>query len=719
MGEKYKFTQNRELSWLKFDKRVLEEAADPNVPLFERLKFISIFTSNLDEFYMVRCGSLYDLSILDEDHLDSKTGMTAQEQLDEIFKETAVLYTMRDEIYKEVQKRIMKKSGMKLNKYKSLTENEAKQVEKYFLNYILPILSPQIIDSHHPFPHLSNKKLYIVVKMKKKNNDIFGLVPVPDMVDRVYKYAENPLRILLIEDIVANHVDKIFKGYEILFATVISVTRNADINLDPHGELDDEDYRQYMKKILKKRNRLAPIRLEFYREYDSEVQTFLCKQLGISEKQSFLSQSPLDMSHVFTVMDMCKDKNLDYMLYKPFEPQHARDFDYTRSIMEQVKEKDRLLFYPFEEINPFLNLLKEAANDPDVLSIKITVYRLAKNSKIVKYLVQAADNGKDVLALMELRARFDESSNIGYAEYLENNGCRVIYGIENYKVHSKVCLITKKNGEQVEYITQIGTGNYNEKTSKMYTDYSYITARKSIGIDANNFFQNLSIGKLHGEYKELLVAPYGLKNKIINLIETEIHKAKNDLPCGITMKMNALTDLQVINKLVEASKAGVPVRLIIRGICCLVPGVIGYSENIEVRSIVGRFLEHPRVYKFGDGEYTSLYIASADMMTRNTEKRVEVACPIYESSIKYRIIHDLDIMWQDNVKARVLQSDGTYNYIMPPQPAVEFQQTMMDEAINCATEIKLQEQETPTTKDKEKSRGKTLSFFKKIFRNNK
>lgn len=722
MGKKYEFTQNRELSWLKFDKRVLEEAADPNVPLFERLKFISIFTSNLDEFYMVRCGSLYDLSILDEDHLDSKTGMTAQEQLDEIFRETTGLYTMRDEIYKEVQKRIMKESGMKLNKYKSLTEDEANQVEEYFLNYILPILSPQIIDSHHPFPHLSNKKLYVVVKMRKKNNDIFGLVPVPDIVDRVYKYADDPLRILLIEDIVTNHVDKIFKGYEILFATVISVTRNADINLDPHGELDDEDYRQYMKKILKKRNRLAPIRLEFYREWDPEVQTFLCKQLGILETQAFLSQAPLDMSHVFTVIDMCKDKNLDYMLYKPFEPQHARDFAYTRSIMEQVKEKDRLLFYPFEEIDPFLNLLKEAANDPDVLSIKITVYRLAKNSKIVKYLVQAADNGKDVLALMELRARFDESSNIGYAEYLENNGCRVIYGIENYKVHSKVCLITKKNGEQVEYITQIGTGNYNEKTSKMYTDYSYITARKNIGIDASNFFQNLSIDKLHGEYKELLVAPYGLKNKILSLIETEIHKAKNDLPCGVTMKMNSLTDLQVINKLVEASQAGVPVKLIIRGICCLVPGVEGYSENTEVRSIVGRFLEHPRVYKFGDGEYTSLYIASADMMTRNTEKRVEVACPIYDSSIKDRIIHDLDIMWQDNVKARVLQSDGTYNYIMPPQPPVEFQQTMMDEAINYATKIKLQEeqkQETPTTKEKEKSSGKKLIFFKKLFRRNK
>lgn len=717
MVKKYEFTQNRELSWLKFNQRVLEEAQDPSVPLLERLKFISIFTSNLDEFYMVRCGSLYDLSLLDEEHYDNKTGMSAQEQLDEIYKQTSKLYTLRDEIYKEIQKRIIKESGMRLNKYKSLTKEESSQVEEYFLNYVMPILSPQIIDTHHPFPHLTNKKLYIVCKMKKKNNKIFGLVPVPDAVDRIYKYADDPLRILLIEDIIANHVDKIFKDYEILFTSIVSVTRNADINLDPHSELDDEDYRQYMKKILKKRNRLAPIRLEFYRDWDQEVQSFLCKQLDISEAQSFVSHTPLDMSHVFQVIDICsQNKNLDFMLYKPFEPQHARDFDYSRSLISQVEEKDRLLFYPFEEIDPFLNLLKEAANDPDVLSIKITVYRLAKNSKIVKYLVQAADNGKDVLALMELRARFDESSNIGYAEYLENNGCRVIYGIENYKVHSKVCLITRKKGDTVEYITQIGTGNYNEKTSTMYTDYSYITARKNIGIDASNFFQNLSIGKLHGEYNELLVAPYGLKNKILTLIDTEIHKAKNDLPCGITMKMNSLTDLQVINKLVEASQAGVPIKLIIRGICCIVPGVKGFTDNVQVRSIVGRFLEHPRVYKFGDDKYTSLYIASADLMTRNTEKRVEVACPIYDAQIKERINHDLDIMWQDNIKARVLKQDGTYGYVMPPEPQVEFQQTMMDEAICYGKKAAMREDENHSQISENKG---LLNFFKSLFKKNK
>lgn len=688
MAHSYEYTQNRELSWLKFNERVLEEAADRDVPLLERLKFISIFTSNLDEFYMVRCGSLYDLSILDEEHIDNKSGMNAQQQLQAIYRETKKLYLLRDSIYKNVRNEL--KPLIHRVRFSHLSREEEKRVRAYFLNRVLPILSPQIIDIHHPFPHMANKKLYVMIRLSAKKKELYGLVPIPDTLPRTFTVSkEDSLRLILLEDIVAAYVKELFTGYEVQMTMIVSVTRNADINLDAGVNDEDEDYRQQMKKILKKRRRLAPIRLEVYREADRKFVAYLCEHLQLKEEQVFVSRTPLDLSYVFA-LSKHKDR-LAALLYPPFQPQPSRDLSMERPIMDQLLKQDALLFYPYESIDPFLRLLKEAARDPDVTSIRITVYRLARNSKIIRHLVEAADNGKDVTVLMELRARFDEQNNIEYAELLENSGCNVLYGIENYKVHSKLCLITRSVGNEVQYFTQIGTGNYNEKTSAQYTDYSYMTARKSIGQDAVNFFQNMAIGNLQGNYRELLVSPYSLKARILELIDAEIDRAAENVPARIFMKMNSMTDRDIIDQLQKASAAGVQVRLIIRGICCLLPGVPGQTEHIEVHSIVGRYLEHARVYCFGYDPHCRLYIASADMMTRNTEKRVEVGCPIYDPKQKARILHDMELMWRDNVKARNMDRSGCYEIIDNGLPPLDAQVELMKEAEAHAQELK----ETP------------------------
>ncbi|MEW6011379.1 MAG: polyphosphate kinase 1 [Euryarchaeota archaeon] len=675
----YSYTQNRELSWLKFNLRVLEEAEDDSVPLLERLKFISIFTSNLDEFYMVRCGSLYDLSLIKEDYVDNKTGWSAQEQLDAIFDRTIFLYERRDEVFSTLNN-LLKVEGIHDLDFNDLTKKEISFVKKYFFNCILPLLSPQIIDIHHPFPHLLNKSLNIMLIMRKKGKLLYGLVPVPSALPRIIFSPRDKLRFILMEKIILQYVDEIFSNYKVEFKTIVSVTRNADISLSDLQIDEDEDYRGYMKKILKKRTRLAPIRLELYQHSDPRLIDFLCDQLNLAPNQVQISHTPLDMAYVFELYDHIESVNellFHQLSFNPFYPKIPERLKEGK-ILPQLKKRDILLFYPFESIEPFLRLLKEAANDENVISIKITIYRVARSSSIIKYLLEARENDKEVTVLIELRARFDEANNIHYAGLLEEAGCTVLYGFEEYKVHSKVCLITRKERNNIQYITQMGTGNYNERTCKLYTDLSFITTSKVIGEDAMLFFKNMAISNLNDDYEKLLVAPFGFKSQLIEKINQEIEKAHKNLPANIIMKMNSFSDRELIDMLNKASTAGVKIKLIIRGICCIIPGLKGKTENIEIISIVGRFLEHSRIYCFGTGEDTSIYLSSADLMVRNTEKRVEVAFPIENPILKKMIMHLLELQLQDNVKARKINAKGDYEKIYTWGEPVDSQKYFMN-----------------------------------------
>ena len=675
----YSYTQNRELSWLKFNDRVLEEAEDANVPLLEQLKFISIFTSNLDEFYRVRCGSLYDLSLIDNDYVDNKTGLSAQDQLYAIFDRTKFLYKRRDDVFKSLN-HLLKENDIFDLDLDDLTKKETKFINKYFFDSIYPLLSPQVIDVHHPFPHLLNKSLNIMLILKNKYDEIlFGLIPVPSSLPKIIYSPKHGMRFILLEKIIYEYANEVFSNYKVEFKTVVSVTRNADIVLSDSQIDEDEDYRGYMKKVLKKRTRLAPIRLEFYKYSDLILTEFLIDQLNIEKNQVQISNTPLEMSYVFELYDHIKDVNelifhkLSFNPYYPKIPKTVKE----GKIIPQLKNKDFLLYYPFDSIEPFLRLLKDAANDENVISIKIAIYRLARSSSIIKYLLEALENGKDVTVLIELRARFDEARNIHYAGLLEEAGCSILYGFEEYKVHSKVCLITRKERNNIRYITQIGTGNYNERTVKLYTDLSFITTNPIIGEDAMLFFKNMAISNLNGEYQQLLVSPFGFKSKLIEKINIEMDNARNNRPSSIMMKMNSLTDIELIDMLSEASNAGVKIKLIVRGICCLIPGLPGKTENIEVVSIVGRFLEHARIYCFGSGEDVSIYISSADLMTRNTEKRVEVASPIVNPILKKKILSMLNIMLNDNVKARKINDKGDYEKVIRGVDLIDSQKYFM------------------------------------------
>lgn len=657
MTKDYSYTQNRELSWLKFDKRVLEEAQDTTVPLFERLKFISIFVSNLDEFYMVRCGTLHDLELVDEDYKDNKTGLTAAQQLSKIHKKTQELYKIKDKTYSEVSKKLAS-YHIKEVSFDELNEDETQFIEDYFKDYVFPIISPQIVDVQHPFPRFRNNALNIVLIL---NYSEFGFITIPNSLEKLVFLPGDEFRYILMENIVLEYADEIFTNYEVNFKTIMSVTRNADVSF-LHEQLDaDDDYLELVKQILKKRSRLAPIRLQFYKDYNEKLIDFLTEKLAISKDQVFVSQSPIKMDYVFDLIDYIRSQNVnlyDKLSYEPFVSNYPPNLDKNKSMISQVLKRDYLFFYPFESMDLFLNLLKEAANDDKVVSIKITIYRLSKVSKIVQYLLEACDNGIEVTALIELRARFDEQNNIDYAEVLEEAGCNVIYGFENYKVHSKICLITRRARNGFEYITQLGTGNYNEKTSKLYTDLSYITAKDDIGEDAVLFFQNMQMDNLDGHYKKLIVSPTSFKSNITDKIEEQIEEAKKGNPACIIMKMNSLTDRDLIDLLREASIAGVDIKLIIRGICCIIPGIPGVTDNIRIISIVGRFLEHSRIYCFGCGEDREIYLSSADLMTRNTEKRVEIGFPIEDRDIKKRIVKMLKVMLKDTVKAREIDING-------------------------------------------------------------
>ncbi len=679
------YTQNRELSWLKFNKRVLEEAQDASVPLLERMKFVAIFSSNLDEFFMIRVGSLFDMAHTDANRRDSRSGMTPKEQLDKIFEAVAPLYKERDKAYAQIKKELGPYGICGLN-FKELEQNEKKYVKKYFKDQILPVLSPQIVDANHPFPHLLNKEVYVTanLKFKEKSNSktMMGLVPIPQFVSDVLYLPGHDIRYIRMEKVILEHLDLVFSKYEVSDANYICVTRNADIAPDDEALEVSDDFRYLMKETLHKRRRMAVVRLEIAEKMKPDTEAYFCEKFNIEPHQIFRTKIPMKLAFIFAISDKLPESMKRSLIYQPFTPQNSAHVQ-DGNIMRQVKRKDILLFYPYESMNPFLKMIKEASVDPNVMTIKITIYRLAKKARLVEYLCAAAENGKDVTVLIELRARFDEQNNIDWSERMEEAGCRVIYGFESYKVHSKICLITYRSRNEIQYITQIGSGNYNEKTAAMYTDLSLLTANPAIGKDAVEFFKNMSIGNLDGTYEHLIVAPTSLKQKVLYLIDEEIKKGSGG---RIIMKMNSLTDVDYISKICEASKAGVRVDLIVRGICCILPGIPGFTENIRVMSIVGRYLEHARIFSFGTGTAQKIYIGSADMMTRNTEKRVEVACPILDDNIRRQINHYLKVMLSDNVKARVLLSDGSYVKKKAAEPLVDSQAAFMEEAIHAKRE---------------------------------
>lgn len=675
-NEKLTYTQNRELSWLKFNQRVLEEAKDSSLPLLERMKFVAIFTSNLDEFFMIRVGSLFDMASTDSHVVDCRSGMTAGDQLKSIYETVAPLYKERDKTYSEIKKQLHPYGVCGMD-FRELEQSEKKYVKKYFKEQILPILSPQIVDANHPFPHLLNKDIYVTAYLKIDNKSMLGIVPVPKFVSDVLYLPGHDIRYIRMEKVILEHLAMIFGQYEISEANYICVTRNADIAPDDESLEVNDDFRYLMRQTLHKRKRMSVVRLEIAEKLSPEMEHYFCERFQIERKQIFRTKMPMKLDYMFAISGNLPEAMKRSLTDRPFTPQISR-FIKEGSIMQQVKKNDVLLFFPYDSMDPFLKLIKEASTDPNVMTIKITIYRLAKKARLVEYLCAAAENGKEVTVLIELRARFDEQNNIDWSERLEEAGCRVIYGFEGYKVHSKICLITYRSRNEIQYITQVGTGNYNEKTATMYTDLSLMTANQEIGEDASSFFKNMSIGNLDGVYKHLLVSPNTLKQRIIYLIEEEIKKGSKG---RIIMKMNSVTDIDFIQKIAEASQAGVKVDLLVRGICCILPGVEGYTDNVEVTSIVGRYLEHPRLFSFGSGFEQKIYIGSADMMTRNTEKRVEVACPILNPALKKYVNHILDVMLADNVKARVMQRDGTYKKKERNEGSINSQERFMREAL--------------------------------------
>lgn len=684
------YTQNREFSWLQFNARVLAEAEDENVPLLERFKFLAIFTSNLDEFFMIRVGSLCDMAAVDKGHTDSKSGLTAKEQLHLIYKAVEPLYARRDAAFSDVDSKLSA-IGLRRLTMDSLAPDEQKYIKRYFKDIIAPVLSPQIVDSHHPFPHLEGKVLHIAALLSHKKTERLGLLPVPASLPPVVFLPETPSRYILTEDILLAYADHVFEMYDVLEKTVLCVTRNADIQVDDETfGVEGGDFRKKMEKLLRQRRRMAVVRVEINRPISNHFKEHFRSRFEVSDAQIFLSRTaPLKLGYAFSLGEHLPEKKRAFLSDAPFTPQQPAMLSAGQSLLKAALQRDILLSYPYESMEPFLQMIREAASDPDVLTIKITIYRLAKKARLVEYLCAAAENGKEVTVLIELRARFDEQNNIEWSERLEEAGCRVLYGFEGYKVHSKICLITYRsksepnNKNEIRYITQIGTGNYNEKTAKMYTDYSLMTANQEIGTDAAEFFKNMSIGNLHGAYRHLIVSPVSLKARVLATMDEEIEKGSAG---RIIMKMNSVTDVDFIRKVEEASCAGVKVDLIVRGICCILPQVPGHTENVRVTSIVGRYLEHPRVFVFGKGEKTKIYIGSADMMTRNTEKRVEVACPVYDEAVKKRLLHQLKVMLADNVKAREMAEDGTYHKKAESGRKINAQETFMQEALHARKE---------------------------------
>ncbi len=675
---------NRELSWLKFNERVIEEAENPEVPLCERMNFVSIYQSNLDEFFRVRVGSLQDQMLVNKKIRDNKTNMTSEEQIRAILKEVKRLNKRKDAAYKDLMGKV-EEYGIRLIDFTTAKSEEKKYLEQYFNHEIVPLSSPTIVGKRQPFPFLRNQDIYAVVVLETRSGkERIGIIPCTNnMVERLIELPGGKGRYILSENIILHYIGKVFKGYKVKGKSLIRVVRNADIDADALYD-EDLDYREFMADLMKERKKLSPVRLDMSREIDESVVEALCRYLDVLPERVFRSEAPLDLSFVYKIQDLLRMN--PELFYEKRVPQKSASFRDGESILKQIEKEDKLLSYPYESIRPFLNMLNEAAEDDSVISIKMTLYRLAKQSKIIEALCEAAENGKEVVVLVELRARFDEENNIRWSRMLEKAGCQIIYGLEGYKVHSKLCLITKKGPDGIEYITQIGTGNYNEKTARLYTDLSLMTANEQIGMDAARVFQALAKGETVEESGHLLVAPKCLQSRIIEMIDEEIRNKKNGEDAYIGLKLNSLTDKKIMDKLVEASCAGVHIDMIIRGICCLIPGVKGQTENIHIISIVGRFLEHSRIYIFGCGEKRKYYISSADFMTRNTVKRVEVAAPVYSPVLKERIQGIFDLMLSDNKKARVENADGTYTLVKCEEAQVNSQEMLYQEAYGRAAE---------------------------------
>lgn len=671
--------ENRELSWLKFNERVLEEAQDKRVPLLERLNFAAIFQSNLDEFFMVRVGSLYDQMLVNPKKKDNKTKMTAKQQLSAIFDKVNELEPMKDIAYKNIMLELMEHGVEQVN-FRSASIEEQKYLEAYFKKEIKPLISPLIIDKKTPFPFLNNKEIYCAVQIQSKSNIKIGIIPASGQFSRVI-LLDGGKRFILAEDLILHYAPNVFKNYKIIDKTLFRITRNADITVEEGLYDHDMDFREVMEELCKKRKKLHPVRLQLSETFSQSALEFLCKKLGLNEEHIFYLKTPLDLSFTGDIADICNNPALKF---DKLTPQKSESIADNMNIIPQIKRRDILLSYPYESIKPFILLLNEAARDPKVTDIKITLYRLAKNSQIIEALCDAAENGKNVLVLVELRARFDEENNIGWSRRLQDSGCNIIYGPRDLKVHSKLLLITRKTGQKTEYITQIGTGNYNEKTSTLYTDLSLMTASPEIGADADKLFDALLNNRLVEESEHLLIAPLALRDPILKMIDEEIEFAKKGEPAYVGIKINSLCDKTIINKLIEASQAGVKIDMVIRGICSLIAGVEGFTDNITVTSIVGRYLEHSRIYIFGTEERRKIYISSADYMSRNTIRRVEVAAPIYNEKIKKRLWNMFEILLSDNVKARKQLPDGAYVYKTNDNPPVDAQRFFFEEAYKKA-----------------------------------
>ena len=676
---------NRELSWLKFNERVLEEAENPENPLCERLTFVSIYQSNLDEFYMVRVGSLVDQMLLAKDIRENKTNMTPKEQLDAILARTKKLNRKRDVVYEEIMESL-EEYGVHMLNFHKIEKEDRNYLERYFEAEVAPVISPSIVGKRQPFPFLRNKEIYAVVVLEtKKGKEKLGIIPCSSAgIQRLIPVPGKTGTYMLSEELILHFVSKIFKGYHIKAKSLLRITRNADIDADALYD-EDLDYREFMVELIKARKKLAPIRLELSREMDGDVVETLCEYLEVDKNFVFRGDIPLDLSFVFQIQDGLRKRT--ELFYEKRIPQKSPMFNSHEPILDQIAKKDRFLSYPYESIKPFLTMLHEVANDEDVVSIKMTLYRVAKQSKVVEALIEAAENGKEVFVLVELKARFDEENNIGWSRLLEDAGCHVIYGLDGYKVHSKLCQIMKKKDGNVEYYTQIGTGNYNEKTARLYTDLSLMTADPKIGTEAARVFQALAMGETVEDMDHLLVAPKCLQNKVLAMIDEEIEHAKVGEQAYIGLKMNSLTDKRIMNKLVEASCAGVHIDMVVRGICCLIPGVKGQTENIHIISIVGRFLEHSRIYIFGTQERAKIYISSADFMTRNTLRRVEVAAPIEDPDIRMQIQEMFVTMLSDNRKARTMNNKGNYKIEPSDNAPLNSQEVFLEQAYENAAPV--------------------------------
>lgn len=655
--QEYGYTQNRELSWLRFNERVLEEAADPSLPALERLKFISIFCSNLDEFFMVRVGSLFDLNHMTPNDVDNKTGWTPAEQLEHVYRAVPALVAKKKEIYRAVMEELAT-SGIEDVPMGALTSSEEKFVNRFFQAQMLPILSPILIGPNHPLPHLVNKNLYVTALLEdKKGRKALGIVPLPESVPQLLMLPDGK-RYVRTENLLLSLVPRFFDAYRVKESLILAVTRNADLSFDDEKFEDNEkDFKTHMKKLLKKRDQLAIVRAELSAAPSTDFCEHLTELISVTKEQFFVDPCPLDMHYVFRLCDLLPKESRDKLTYAAHTPRWPEDLKRDEPMIGQIQARDRLLFYPYDSVDPFLKLLGEAAEYPDVVSIKVTIYRLASSSKIAQTLCRAAENGKEVLVLMELRARFDEANNLNWSSMLEEAGCQVIYGAEGFKCHSKLCLITMKNHRSVKHITQVGTGNYNEKTNAMYTDLCLMTSDETVGNDAVTFFHNMLVNKLDGTYEKLAVSPFGIKKLLLDGIEREAARGEDGYIC---IKANSVTERDVIDKLMEASQKGVTIDLIIRGINAILPGIQGYTDSIRVTSVVGRFLEHSRVYQFGKGDAAKFYISSADLMTRNLMRRVEIACPVEDPALCDKLSWMLTSMLHDTAKASTMLPDGSY-----------------------------------------------------------